>query len=71
MPQRADTRTIMAALHAISVQIAEVEKRVEALELKLTNRMYSEYGSSSEDESSDVSSEGYESAPATFSYMEK
>lgn len=56
-------RQVLEALKVISMQIMELEKRLEGLELRMTNPLMALV-----DDASDVSSEGYESAPPSFSY---
>lgn len=60
---------LAAALRAISAQITEVERRLDSLEMHLCACPLSLGSDTSSDASSDMSdssSEGYQSAPATF-----
>tara|TARA_B100001250_G_C19530056_1_gene669970 strand:+ start:439 stop:651 length:213 start_codon:yes stop_codon:yes gene_type:complete len=65
---------ILTIVKAISVQIMEVEKRIESVELRLRQQPTHPLIDLTLDESDDddytdsSSSEGYQSAPASFSY---
>jgi len=66
---------ILSIVKAISVHMMELEKRVESIELGLKRPTYidltlddPDYEDSTSGSSSDSSSEGYQSAPASFSY---
>jgi len=64
---------ILSIVKAISVQIMEVEKRIEGVELRL-RRPVSFIDLTTPDDTDDDyttsdSSEGYQSAPASFSYQ--
>ena len=58
-----DTRKILRALQGLSIQIMELEKRIDGLELGLKHPLFQLI-----DDAEESSSEsGYESAPPTFS----
>tara|TARA_B100001250_G_scaffold280257_1_gene242623 strand:- start:452 stop:694 length:243 start_codon:yes stop_codon:yes gene_type:complete len=66
---------ILSIVKAISVQIMEVEKRIEGVELRLRQGAVPLIDLTLDDDDDDVdytttdsSSEGYQSAPASFSY---
>ena len=68
--QQMSNREVLAALRGLSHQLMEIEKRIDNLETALSRsplmRLLNEVTGDSESESSD----GYESAPPTFSYPE-
>lgn len=70
-----DTERILRALRAISIQIMEVEKRLETLEIRTQDKDHTMLDlyldSDTTTDSSDTDTDGYESAPATFSYTER
>ena len=77
MPPSRDPRLgqILSIVKQISVQIMEVEKRIESVELRLkqqpTHPLIDLTLDDSDDDdytATDSSSEGYQSAPASFSY---
>ena len=69
---------ILSIVKQISVQILEVEKRIESVELRLkqqpTHPLFDAFDVTLDDSddddytTTDSSSEGYQSAPASFSY---
>ena len=63
-------RKILRAIHLVSLQIMELEKRVEGLELLVrdsqTSSLLQYMESESESESEESSEESYSSAPASF-----
>ena len=66
---------ILSIVKAISVQIMEVEKRIESIELRLRQQpvhplidLTLDDDDDDDDYTDTSSSEGYQSAPASFSY---
>lgn len=63
-----DTAMILTALRHITDQLLLIEQRLESLEAARTNRTVLDLMLEDNDEDTEDTEEGYESAPPSFSY---